>query len=201
MIEKGIENLSEEELVMCILGSGGVSQDVRSLAKEVIRADLMRMTLAALLDIGGMGVSKASRLLAARELGRRLFTAPVAGGRIQSTDDVLRQCTDIVRQKQEHVIGLFVNGRDELIQKQTLAIGTLNASHITPREVLYQALLLPAAGFFIVHNHPSGDPTPSDADIEWTKRLVSAGELMGIALHDHIIVAHEKYYSFLEGEK
>jgi DNA repair protein RadC len=140
--------------------------------------------------IFGMGEVKAGKIVAAFELGKR----SLGNGRktsIRSVEDVVREVNDIRDQNKEHLIALYLNARNELIMKQTIAIGTLNQNIIQPRDVFADALKNPCAAVVLIHNHPSGDPEPSDQDIIFTKKLIEAGKLLGIEILDHIVVARD----------
>ena len=106
--------------------------------------------------------------------------------------------TEISKKPQEYLIGLYLNARHELLDKQIIAVGTLNQAIIEPRDILYHALHLPSSYIILVHNHPSGDPTPSEEDKTITQRISTACNLLGIILVDHIIIASRGYSSFRE---
>lgn len=109
--------------------------------------------------------------------------------------DALTHLWDIRDKKQEYFVGLYLNARNHLISKEVISVGTLNASIVHPRDVFYKAIKLNSASVIVAHNHPSGDPAPSEADIDSTKQLYNAGEIVGIKLIDHIVVSSKKYIS------
>jgi DNA repair protein RadC len=115
---------------------------------------------------------------------------------IQSVNDVSAQAIEIRDKKKEYLLAFFLNARHQLIAKETVSIGTLTASLAHPREIFAPAIGKAAAGVILVHNHPSGNPSPSDEDIRLTKRIAQAGQIMGIELLDHIILAENGCYSF-----
>src|SRR5262249_25626743 len=138
----------------------------------------------------GIKAAKASRLAAAIELGRRMFAHedPEAPPAVNGPEDAVRLVRHIRRARKEHFLALFLNARHQLIKLETISIGTLNASLVHPREVFQPAVGESAAAVILAHNHPSGDPTPSEEDLQLTARLVQAGRIMGIEVLDHIIV-------------
>lgn len=115
---------------------------------------------------------------------------------IQSMNDIVSQAVDLRGKKKEYLLAFFLNARHQLISKEIISIGTLTASLAHPREIFSPAIGKAAAGVILVHNHPSGDPSPSDEDMRLTKRIVQAGHIMGIDLLDHLIVAESGCYSF-----
>jgi len=134
--------------------------------------------------------------VAAFELGRRAADRPGERSPIRGPEDVLGQVRDLVRARREHFVVLLLNARHELECRETVSIGSLNASIVHPREVFLPAILHSAASVILVHNHPSGDPEPSEEDLGITRRLVQVGELVGIAVLDHVIVALRGHVSF-----
>jgi len=115
---------------------------------------------------------------------------------IKSQDDVVKQCVDLRDKKKEHLLAFFLNARKKVIAKEIISIGTLTASLAHPREIFAPAIGKAAAALILVHNHPSGDPTPSEEDIRLTKRIAQVGQIMGIDLLDHLIIAEKACYSF-----
>jgi len=198
---QGAENLSTHELLALILGTGKPGQNVLSMAGKILKQfplkKLTRVKLDELKTIPGIGKTKAARIKAAFELGERAF-APAALNKviINSTADILDQVKEITDKKQEYLLVLYLNARHELLEKQTVGVGNLNTNLIEPKEILTQALLSPCAFLILAHNHPSGDPTPSKADIEFTFRIQKAAEIMGLTLLDHLIVCISSYFSF-----
>ncbi len=106
------------------------------------------------------------------------------------------QVRDIATKKQEHLVVLYLNARHEMLQKDVIGIGSLNSLVITPKEVYSPALLIPCASIIVAHNHPSGDPDPSNDDIQFTRRIHEAGEILGITMLDHLVIAKSSYFSF-----
>ena len=137
----------------------------------------------------GIGPARAAALVAAFELGRRAQESTAAGSPIRGPEDVLRHVRDLRRARREHFVVLLLNARHELQSREVISIGSLNASIVHPREVFLPAILHSAASLVLVHNHPSGDPEPSEEDISISRRLVQVGDLVGIGILDHVIVA------------
>lgn len=201
--ENGAENLSSAELLAIIFNTGSVKNNVIRLAESVLKKypfqKFGNLNLEQLTAISGIGTAKASRLLASIELGRRLF-APVIVTKtiIISAFDVVKVVKEYADRKQEYLICLYLNARHELLEQEVLAVGALNSLRVEPREVFRPAFSNPCAGIILVHNHPSGDPAPSEDDLVFTKRIQSAGELMGIPLLDHVIISEKGYFSIKE---
>jgi DNA repair protein RadC len=157
-------------------------------------------TLEELTKIEGIGEAKAIQILAAIELGRRIGNiAQQERYVIRSPEDGARYLMEEMRfLTQEHFVCLYLNTKNQVIHKQTVFIGSLNASIVHPREIFKEGLKRSAASIICFHNHPSGDPTPSREDIDVTKRLKECGKILGIELLDHIIIGDRKYISLKE---
>lgn len=152
------------------------------------------LTLAELKRVKGIGPSRAATLIAARELAKRVSPETHGGlPAITSPEQALAYVSELREKKQEHFIALYLNARNHLLRKVTIAIGTLSASLVHPREVFAPAVELRAASVVLIHNHPSGDPTPSPEDIALTRRLGEAGQLLGIEVLDHIILGADRW--------
>lgn len=139
--------------------------------------------------VGGLAAAPATALAAAFELGRRARESRARGGPIRGPEDVQPHVRDLMRARKEHFVVLLLNARHEMEARETVSIGSLNASIVHPREVFLPAILHSAATVVLVHNHPSGDPEPSEEDLSITRRLVQVGDLVGIGVLDHVIVA------------
>ena len=203
LIEKGPENLKDEELLAILLRTGTKEKNVLELAKEVLRKfskkKILRLKYEDLIKIKGIDSAKAGTILAAVELVKRALkigeeTLP----KIESIRDVVSQFSYLREKEREHLAALYLNARNEVIFKKHLFVGTLDANIAHPREVFKYALTQNAASIILVHNHPSGDPEPSKADLEITKRILEAGKIMGIDVLDHIIISKTKIFSFKE---
>lgn len=200
---KGSQNLSDEELLAIILGTGSRKQNAIVLAKKILNSfplsKLTAVSINQLLTIPGIGKSKAARIIACLELGNRIFTLPSLNTIvINNTDNALMQTREISIKKQEHLLVLYLNARHQLIEKETIAIGNLNALMIEPKEIFLPALTTPCSDIIICHNHPSNNPTPSKNDTLFTQTIQKAGIIMGIGLIDHLIVCRNGYFSFRE---
>jgi DNA repair protein RadC len=190
--QRGPAVMSDAELLALLIGSGTVARSVHRIARVLAKrppAELADWSSARWLLVPGIGPARAAALTAAFELGRRAAERRVASSTIRGPDDVLGQVRDLSRARREHFVVLLLNARHELQCRETVSIGSLNASIVHPREVFLPAILHSAASVVLVHNHPSGDPEPSEEDLSITKRLVEVGELVGIGVLDHVIVA------------
>lgn len=192
--------LSDRELVCLLLGSGIRGKGVAALAEEVLAAvDAAGgvPSLAALSAIRGMGVAKASTVIAGLELGRRAFGAE--GTAVKGPEEVHSLVRHYADRKQEQFICLSLNGAHEAIAVRVVSIGLVNRTVVHPREVFADPLTDRASAIVVAHNHPSGRLEPSPEDIEITERIRASGETLGIKLLDHLIFSGAGYYSFKEG--
>ena len=196
---RGVAALTECELLALLLGSGTPGRSALRVARVLARrtpSQLAAWSFARWLRVRGIGPARAAALTAAFELGRRALAWDAKTPAIRGPDDVLAQVRDLVRARREHFVALLLNARHELQCRETISIGSLNASIVHPREVFLPAILHSAASVVLVHNHPSGDPEPSEEDLSITRRLVEVGELVGIGVLDHVIVASRGTVSF-----
>jgi DNA repair protein RadC len=195
----GARALTPADLFSLVLGSGTRGRSARVVAQSLARrrlSELSEWPALRWLAVSGIGPARAAALVAAFELGRRASLPAPAGGSIRGPEDVLAHVRELRRARREHFVVLLLNARHELQARETISIGTLNASIVHPREVFRPAILHSAASVVLVHNHPSGDPEPSEEDLGITKRLVQVGELVGIGVLDHVIVAARGTVSF-----
>ena len=194
----GAEALSEQELLACILGRGVAGESVLVSARRLLAAfgtlpGIAEASVEQLAGTHGIGPAKAVQLKAAAELARRL--AQSSNGHRPTIDSVeaaarvLRPA--LLEKTKEHVVALLLDSRHQLIRVSPIAVGSLCASLVHPRELFKEAIAASAAAVIVGHNHPSGDPSPSAHDVQMTKRLVDAGALLGIDVLDHLIVARE----------
>lgn len=197
----GPKKLTNTELLAILLRTGTKEMNVIELASRVLKtihsANLPTITLDVLTSIKGLGTTKACEIIAAMELGKRLLKDPDPP-QIVSPQRVYESLKNIANHKKEHFIAIYLDTRNREITREIISVGTLNASIAHPREVFEPAIRLLANAVIVAHNHPSGDPTPSQQDIDITKRLHEAGKLLDIPLLDHIIVTSTAYISFHE---
>ena len=196
---RGAASLSDYELVMAIIGSGNAVADVTQISREVLRVIKARgndLQYDDLIKVKALGPAKATQLMASFELWRRRLVTPDQPT-IDNISDVVEQLADIRGKKQEHFVCLSLDGANRLINRRIVTVGILNASLVHPREVFADVITDRAAGVIVAHNHPSGTIEPSPEDIQTTKRLKQAAELLGIGFYDHIIVTANDYRSIL----
>ncbi len=203
--QKGARALADAELLALVLRTGDRKRDAWTIARIALDRfggldGLAAATGRALEATPGLGPAKAASLRAAIELARRIVDEPLERGQpIRSPADVQRHFRGRLRDHhRESFHVLLLDGRHRLISTEEVSVGTLTASLVHPREVFRDAIRNAAAALVLVHNHPSGDPSPSAEDRSVTERLRSAGLLLGIRVLDHVIVADSGYFSFRE---
>lgn len=205
MMTDGAEALSNAELLAILLRTGTRNESAVHLASRILREcgglrQLVDMSIEELTNIRGIGPAKAVQLRAGIELGRRLARrAAVDRPSIRKPEDAAKLVMEDLRcELREHFVCLFLNTKNQVIARETLSVGTLNASLVHPREVFRAAIKCGSASLICLHNHPSGDPTPSPEDISLTARLVDAGALIGIEVLDHIVIGDGRFVSLKE---
>jgi DNA repair protein RadC len=202
LMKYGPEKLSNEELLAILLRVGKKGENVISLSTKILQKfssqSIADVKYEELKNISGLGPAKACEIVACFELGKRFLTNKKSTI-IMTPEDVFIELREIAEKKKEYFVVIYLDARNQEIKKEVISIGTINTSLVHPREVFEPAVKNLASHLIIAHNHPSGNVEPSDDDLEVTKRLKSAGELLGIEVIDHIIVGKEKYYSFKEG--
>lgn len=208
LIKYGSSNLSNEELISIILRCGTKNISVKEVSSKVLQffnnvKNLRDANINNLSSIKGIGKVKAITLIAALELGKRVYYEKENEKRkITNTKDVYNLLEYKMRyEKKENFYVILLDTKNNIISYDCLFIGTINKSVVHPREIFKYAIDNLAASIIICHNHPSGDPTPSNEDIDITNRLSSLGDLMGIKLLDHVIISKNYYYSFYEENK
>jgi DNA repair protein RadC len=201
----GAGALGDNELLAVVLGHGVSRSGALELANAVLAAvgglhGLARATPDELRRVPGIGAARASQLIAAVEAGRRTLVRPRRERpQIRAAIDAAQVLVAEYGTRPVEQFGvLLLDTKHRVLRTTLLSVGTLDASIVHPREVFRAAASAGAAALILFHNHPSGDPTPSDDDVALTKRLVRAGELMGIAVIDHIIVAENRFHSLRE---
>jgi DNA repair protein RadC len=187
--------LSDVELVTVLIGNADVA--ARFCSSIPVR-QLHRVPNEELTAVRGIGPDRARRILAAVELGRRLWPDGDAAALVRGPETVFDLCRDIRAANREHFVGFYLNSRNQVLRREVISIGSLNASIVHPREVYQPAIAVSAASLVLAHNHPSGDPTPSEEDLAITRRLVEAGRIIGIDILDHVVVCRDGYASFKE---
>lgn len=201
----GAGALSNTELLAVLLRTGSARESAVQLAARILARSgglkaLPDLSLEELEEIRGVGTAKAVMIKAALEIGRRLATTPrEETWSITSPRQAAQLFMEDLRyEKKEHFKVLLLNTKNHVISREEISIGSLNASIVHPREIFGSALKKSAASLILVHNHPSGDPQPSQEDLEVTRRLVEAGSILGIAVRDHLIIGDGCYFSFKE---
>jgi DNA repair protein RadC len=204
LLNHGAENLGEDELLAIIISSGTKGKNAIQLAQEILRkhkGTLLTTSVNELCTIKGLGNVKALKLKAAFELGLRHAQKLSGKVIINSSKDVYALLSEYVYKNQEHFILITLNGRNQMISKKVITIGTVDASLFHPREIFAESIADRASKIIVAHNHPSGNLDPSKNDILMTQKVKEAGELLGIQLVDSIIISEEGYVSIIsEGE-
>jgi DNA repair protein RadC len=203
LARSGVGALGDNELVALVLGTGVKARPALEVAQDVLDLSggvygLTQAGIDDLLRVSGIGRSRAARLMAAVELGRRAISH-VAGERVRfgRPSDIGRYLLPLYGGHREERFGIvMLDSKLRLIRSETLSVGILDASIAHPREVFRTAMLASASAIALFHNHPSGDPAPSEDDVFITTRLVAAGQLMGINVVDHVILGAGRWYSF-----
>ncbi len=202
----GPQALSNEELIAIIIRTGNKNDSAIDLARKVLSKDerglvyLRNTTLQELMDTKGIGECKAAQILAAIEIGKRInFRDALEKVKINEPSTIANLYMDEMRYlEKEHFRIALLNTKNQIIVTEEISVGTLNASIVHPRDVFMAAIKRNANSMILIHNHPSGDPTPSNEDMNITNRLVDAGNLIGIKVLDHIIIGDNRYISFKE---
>ncbi|MBE5950213.1 MAG: JAB domain-containing protein [Lachnospiraceae bacterium] len=205
----GAESLSDKELLSVIIRTGTKTERADEVALRLLEycgndglQSLWNMKSEDLKDIPGIGRVKSIQILCICELAKRLARGKrLVGRKVSSPEDIIAYYNIHLKyQEKESLILLILDSKNRILSEEMLSIGTINTSIADPREIFYTALKKNAVSILLLHNHPSGDPTPSTEDILVTKRIKDAGALLGIPLYDHIIIGQNSYVS-LRGEK
>ncbi len=204
---KGAQSLSDEELLAVLLRTGTRGENVLELARRILYhtgktgiLGIHQFSMERLMQIRGVGKVKAVQISCISELAKRLSKATYQEALCFADPETIARyyMEDMRHEKQELMKLLMLNTKAKLIGETNISKGTVNASLVTPRELFIEALQKNAVSIVIMHNHPSGDPTPSREDMLTTKRILDAGALIGIDLLDHIIIGNNRYVSFRE---
>ncbi len=201
----GPDNLSIQEVLALVIGRGIPGKSVMTIAQELISRfgnvqAISRATLEELSQIKGIGIAKAAQIKASFELARRERAEIVEENfDVKSPEAVFKLIGSSIKDKaKEHFKLILLNSRNKKIGISSISTGTLTTSLVHPREVFKEALAHSAASVILAHNHPSGDPEPSEDDLKITRKLVESGKIMGVEVLDHIIIGKDKFYSFRE---
>lgn len=205
LLRVGPEGLADAELMALLLGTGGRDLPVEELATRALsRAGglqgLERMGARRLASMRGVGLGKACRVVAALELGRRVVCSPLEpGAKLTSSREVDAAVRPrLARSEVEQFLAIPLDAKNRAMGELRLAMGGLSSCPVAPADVFRALIREAAAGVVFVHNHPSGEPSPSPEDVALTERLRQAGELLGVRVVDHVIVGREGYFSFLD---
>jgi DNA repair protein RadC len=206
LLLRGAQSLSDAELVAILLRTGKKGKSVIEIARELINSEgnlamLATKTVDSLQKISGIGKDKAATIAAAFELSRRILSQPkwFSNKKITSPQDVAEIFIPILRDdNKEKFIVVCLNSANKIIKHETISVGNLNSSIVHPREIFKVAIDNSSASIILIHNHPSGNPEPSNEDIRITKKIVETGKIMDIPVFDHLIIAGETYTSFVE---
>ncbi len=201
----GSESLSDAQLLAILLRTGGRGRSALDVALDLLGrySDLRELSVSGITEIcrvSGIGKAKAAQIIAAMELGKRIQAFPLKEGDfIRGSRDVYKSCHPYMRDLKKEIFQVvLLNGKNRVIRTVTVSEGSLTSCLVHPREVFAPAVKESSAALLLIHNHPSGDPTPSREDIEINKRLIQAGELIGIRVLDHLVIGDGKYFSFVD---
>lgn len=199
LIKYGPGKLSNSELLAILLRTGRKGKSAVELAGQILQTlgseNIVNAPVAELMKTAGLGSAKTCEIVACFELGRRLLHKKPSQ-LYADAKDIWHELRDIRNHKKEHFVVFFLDTRNQQIRRETISVGTLNANLVHPREVFEPAIVHAAAHVIIAHNHPSGNPEPSEEDMRVTKRLIDAGKILGIEVLDHIIAARDCFFSF-----
>lgn len=207
LIKLGPQALSNSELMAIVLRVGSNKDTAITLSQKILNHEerglrnIADTNIDLLLEFHGISHAKAAQLMAAVELGRRVSRIDIDDRfKVTSPQDIANYLMEDMRYlKKEHFKIITLDTKNKILDICTISIGSLNSSIVHPREVFHEAVKKSAASIILIHNHPSGETQPSREDISITKRLIEAGELMGIKVLDHIIIGDGVYLSFKEG--
>jgi DNA repair protein RadC len=203
---RGAHNLTDAELIAILLRTGKKGKSVVTITQELLKSEgnlavLASKSLKSLMEIEGVGKDKAATLLAAFEISRRIQHQSkwFSDKKITSPAEVAEIFIPLLRDDQkEKFIVVCLNSANKIIKYEIISIGNLNSSVVHPREIFKVAIDNTSASIILIHNHPSGNPEPSNEDISITRKIVEAGKIMDIPVFDHLIIAGGKFTSFVE---
>ncbi|MCY7172198.1 DNA repair protein RadC [Streptococcus gallolyticus subsp. gallolyticus] len=201
----GAEHLSNQELLSILLRTGTKTTPVLEVANQILKnldslADFQHLSLQELQQINGIGYVKSIEIKAMIELSKRISKAEyIQKERIMSSERLARKMMlELSDQKQEHLVAIYLDTQNRIIEQRTIFIGSVRRSIAEPREILYYACKNMATSVIIIHNHPSGSPEPSENDLQFTQKMKRSCEDIGIICLDHIVIGKYQYYSFRE---
>lgn len=205
LINYGVESLSNQELLSILLKTGSKEQSVQEVAVNLLNvlgnlSSWPEVTLEQIASIKGIGIVKATSILACLELGKRIYLTPKEEKiKLATPEEIFKNSSYLFYgKKQEYFYCFYFNNKQELIERKLLFMGTIDKSIVHPREIFKEAYLVGASKIACLHNHPSGNLEPSTQDIRLTNSLKEIGNIQGIPLIDHIIVSDTAFYSFYE---
>ena len=206
LLLRGSQSLSDAELIAILLRTGKEGKSVLEIGREIIKSEgnlamLATRTVDSLQKVDGIGKDKAATLAAAFELSRRILSQSkwFSNRKISSPQDIAEIFIPILRDEiKEKFIVVCLNSANRVIKYETISVGNLNSSVVHPREIFKVAIDNSSASIILIHNHPSGNPEPSNEDIRLTKKIVESGKILDIPVFDHLIIAGETYTSFVE---
>jgi DNA repair protein RadC len=199
LFEKGPDALKDHELLAILLRTGYQGKSAIEVARRILKSNNLeafsQISLNEFSKIKGVGKSRASTIIAAIELSKRIlkFDTDIT---IKTPEDVVKVVSYLRNKKREHLVALYLNARNQLLKSKIISIGTLNESLVHPREVFAPAIKYHASSVILVHNHPSGNIECSKEDIVLTENIVRSGKILGIGVSDHVIVTKIDYFSF-----
>lgn len=205
LLTYGAEKLSHQELLAILLRTGTKGKTVFELSNQIMQQmeslqDLKYLSLQELQALAGVGQVKAIEIKAMIELGKRINQAEYKRmDRILSSEKLAKKMMqELGDKKQEHLVAIYLDTQNQIIKQETIFIGSVMRAIAEPREILHYAIKYMATSLIIVHNHPSGQPLPSQQDNTFTQELKEASDLLGLVLLDHLIIGHQRYYSYRE---
>jgi DNA repair protein RadC len=204
LLKEGAEVLSDAQLLAILLRTGSIQTNAVQLAIELLvkfhsLQNISRLSITELCSMKGIGPAKAAHLKAALELGRRSLIPLSPGVSLTKSQDVFRHFSLLLQHSRKEIFKIILlDQKNKVLRDVTVSQGSLTTTVVHPREVFNPAVRDSAASVIFLHNHPSGDPTPSPEDKEITGRLVAAGSLLGIQVLDHVVIGSDSYFSFAD---
>ena len=205
LVSVGETNLTNEELISIIIRTGTKDISVKEVSNNILGSinninDLNNISLNELSKIKGVGLVKAISIKASIELGKRVGNIEINNMMKLNNSDLVHNTFKrlFIGLQQEKLLAIYLDNKKRLISYKTISIGTQDETIIHPRDILYYAINYNASAIILIHNHPSGDLTPSKADIDITNRMIAASNIIGIPLIDHLITNSNDYYSFFK---